>query len=106
MLNIHWPPLYRKPASGMVLTPTSLTVSTVPRTALSMVIVAPPLGPKTAEGLVMGLPKASHTWNFTGIVLPPFLEYTLVPSLLIGGKMPGTDPLHVPYVIVSFPLTK
>ena len=48
----------------------------------------------------MAFPLTSHTVNFTGMVLPPLREYTLVPSLLIGGRItpPSVDPLQVPYV--------
>src|SRR5882724_13275006 len=71
MLKIHWLPVQRKAASGMSAVVASFTTVTVPRTSLSKVIV-PLLGEaKTAVELEMGLPKASHTVNFTGIVLPP-----------------------------------
>jgi hypothetical protein len=51
----------------------------------------------------MGLPLASHTVNFTGMVLLLLDRNTLLPSLLIGGRMtpPGSVPMHVPYVTVK-----
>ena len=58
---------------------------------------------KTAFGSEMELPLASHTVNFTGMVLPPWRLNTLLPSLLTGGKMtpPASGPVHVPYTTVK-----
>jgi hypothetical protein len=58
---------------------------------------------KTAFGSEMGLPLASHTVNFTGMVLSLLLLNTLLPSLAIGGKItpPGVGPVHVPYTTVK-----
>src|SRR5439155_23077957 len=54
-------------------------------------------------GSEMELPLASHTVNFTGMVLPPWRLNTLLPSLLTGGKMtpPAFVPVHVPYTTVK-----
>ena len=68
-----------------------------------MVNVAP-VGANTAAGFEIGTPEALHTRNFTGIVLPPLRGYTLLPSLLSGGRTtpPGPTPeLHTPKVILS-----
>ncbi|PYI47059.1 MAG: hypothetical protein DMF11_07150 [Verrucomicrobia bacterium] len=59
---------------------------------------------KVAFGSEMGLPLASHTVNFTGMVLSLLLLNTLLPSVLIGGKMTppgGFCPVHVPYTTVK-----
>src|SRR5947208_14384489 len=59
---------------------------------------------KAAFGSEMGLPLASHTVNFTGMVLSLLLLNTLLPSVLIGGKMTppgGFCPVHVPYPTVK-----
>ena len=70
MLNCQWPPLWVKQAPGISVVPCSFTLSTVPR--LMLVNVTPPQLPpaKTTFGSVIALPLASHTLNFTGIVLP------------------------------------
>ena len=91
MLKIHWLPVQRKATSGMSFVVVSFTTVMVPRTSLSMV-KEPAVPAKTAAGLEMGLPKASHTVNLTGIVLPPLRLYTLVPSLLIGGSITPPAP--------------
>jgi hypothetical protein len=76
----------------------SLMLSIVPRTALS-IVKEPPVPANTAAGFEMAPPEALHTRNFTGIVLPPLRGYTLLPSLLIGGKITLPGPiaaLHTP----------
>src|SRR5258705_5155040 len=108
MLSCHLSPVKLKALPGISLTPFSFTLSTVPR--LMLVKVTEPQQPvgKTTFGSEMELPLASHTLNFTGMVLPALRLYTLEPSALIGGKItaPGSDPVQVPKPIVRVPLRK
>src|SRR5215213_10673429 len=72
MLKIHcWlEASHRNAASGTSFTAGSFSEPIVPLTAVS-IVRAPVVPPNTAAGLEIELPDASHTRNFTGIVLPP-----------------------------------
>jgi len=86
-LNCQWSPTKWKATSGISVVPLAFTSFTVPRMRVSVVIEPQqPLG-KTAFASAIGLPLASHTVNFTGMVLSLLLLNTLLPSVLMGGKM-------------------